>query len=666
MSAAATAPADVAPEPSGGDAVLVHRPGLDGVRGLAVAAVVAYHLGYGWAGGGFLGVSLFFTLSGYLVTAVMLADHAANGRVSLRRFWGRRARRILPALLVTLAGVTLAAAFRPTAPGLAGDVRAALAQVANWRFVFAHRSYADRFTAPSPLQHLWSLAIEEQLYLLLPLVVVVALRRGRRALAAVLGALALASVAVGVLLRDAVFDRAYQGTDVRAAELLVGAVAACVWPPARLAAAARSAAARLAAVVALVALALVWGLTRLDDRWLRVGGLGLIALVNTAVVLVAAGPLGARLFGWRPLVALGRVSYGVYLYHWPLVVWLTPAATGWSWWAVDAVRVAGTLALAALSYRFVEAPIRRGALAPPTARRLLVYGYTGALVASLLVPAVRPGGAAGLLAGYRAAPLPTTTSDAPAPPVPSVAPADPSAGSVPTTVPPVTTTAPAPPVRPRLWLVGDSVPYSLAPAFARAAAARDADTVNLAVPGCDGARGWPTTRLGFGLEDTETRVECLAWESRWPQWNAALPPDVVVLVLGGNVTLDRRIDGEWRSPCDADFRGWYQGEVAARVDWVLANTAAVPVLTLSPWAEDSVIGVLPRDHRARTDCVNEVLRAVAAERPAVRLVDLQAFVCPAGEAEPCLPYRRDGLHFEGDGAGTVASWLVDRSLATRT
>lgn len=650
-----TAPAaDVAPPPIGGPGALVHRPGLDAVRGLAVAAVVLYHLGYGWAGGGFLGVSLFFTLSGYLVTSVLLADHEAHGRVSLRRFWARRARRILPASLLAIVGVVIAAAFLPTAPGLAGDVRASLAQVANWRFIVAHRSYADRFTAPSPLQHLWSLAIEEQLYLVLPLVVVVALRRGRRTLAAVLGLLALASVGIGIVLRDAVFDRAYQGTDVRAAELLVGAVAACLWSPARLAAAVRSGAARLAAALSLGALAAVWWATRLDDRWLRVGGLGAVALVNVAVVLVAAGPLGTRLLGWRPLVALGRVSYGVYLFHWPLVVWLTPARTGWAWWVVDALRVLGTLALAGLSYRLLESPVRRGALAPRTGRRLLVGAYVGGLLASLLVPAARPAGAAGLLARYRAAALPSTTAATPATAAPTTVAGAPIA--------PTTTVAPA---RPRVWLVGDSIPYSLAPAFAAAATARGADTVNLSVPGCDGARGWPTTRLGFGLEDTETRVECLAWESRWPQWRDALPPDVVLLVLGGNVTLDRRIDGEWRSPCDAAFRTWYAGEVAARVDWVQANTSAVPVMTLSPWAEDAVIGVLPRDHRARTDCVNDILRSVSAERPAVRLVDLQAFVCPAGEAEPCLPYRRDGLHFEGDGARTVASWLVGETLAAR-
>ncbi len=652
-----TAAADAPSRPTGSAAVLVHRPGLDGVRGLAVAAVVAYHLGYGWAGGGFLGVSLFFTLSGYLVTSVLLADHAEHGRVSLRGFWARRARRILPASLVTLAGVVLLAAFLPTAPGLAGDVRAALAQVANWRFVFAHRSYADRFSDPSPLQHLWSLAIEEQLYVVLPLVAVVSLRRGRRTLAWVLAGLTLASVLVGVVLRDATFDRVYQGTDARAAELLLGALAACLVPPARRAAAPLLARSHAGGALALAALVALWGATRLDDRWLRLGGLGAVALVHTGVVLAAAGPAGARWFGARPLVALGRISYGVYLYHWPLVVWLTTDRTGLAWWVVDALRVVGSLGLAALSYRFVETPVRRGALGPRVSRRLACYAFAGTLVASLLVPAAEPAGAAGLLSRYHAAALPTTTVGTV--PAPTTVPSPATPGSAPA---PATTVAPAPP-RAHVWLVGDSIPYSLAPAFATAARARGMDSVNLAVPGCDGARGWPTTRLGFGLEDTETRVECLAWETRWPQWAAALPPDVVVLVLGGNVTLDRRIDGAWQGPCDAEFRAWYEPEVLARVDWVLANTAARPVLTLSPWAEDSVIGVLPRDHRVRTDCVNDVLRSVAVQRSAVRLVDLQSFVCPAGEAEPCQPWRRDGLHFEGDGATTVAGWLADQALA---
>ena len=645
---------------------LPHRPGLDGLRGLAVAAVVAYHLGYGWAGGGFLGVSLFFTLSGYLVTSVLLVDYAATGRVQLGRFWARRARRILPASLLLLAGVSLVAGVVGSAPGLAGDVRAALGQVANWRFVVAHRSYVDRFVAPSPLRHLWSLAIEEQLYLVLPLVAWLALRRSRRTLALVLGVLCAASVLAQLALRGATFDRVYQGTDTRAAELLVGALAACLASPARLARCRVGGRARIGAVAACASLVVLWGMTCVDDAWLRAGGFGALALVHLAVVLVAAGPLGTRLFGARPLAALGRVSYGVYLYHWPVVVWLTPTRTGWSRPVVDVVRVGLALGLAVVSHRLVEAPVRAGVLPRRVSLRVGGYAFTGVLVATVLVPSAQPAGASAALARYRAVLLPVVVPIAPvvapttaAPPSPASTTAEPALLGTEPVLPAVSLPAV---VRPLVWLVGDSVPYSLAPALTEVLAARSADLLNLAVPACDGARGNPTSRLGIGVEDTESRPECLAWEERWPAFAAARQPDVVLFVLGGTTTLDRRIDGGWHTPCQAVFRSWYEPEVLARVDWVLAHTAAVPVMTTSPWAEDRVIGVVQGDHRARTDCVNDVYRSVAAQRTPVRLVDLQTFVCPAGEASPCQPWRSDGLHFDGAGAAEVASWLADRAV----
>ena len=641
---------------------LLHRPGLDGLRGLAVAAVVAYHLGYGWARGGFLGVSLFFTLSGYLVTSVLLADHASAGRVQLGRFWARRARRILPASLLLLAGVSLAAGFVHAGPGLAGDVRAALGQVANWRFVLEHRSYVDRFAAPSPLRHLWSLAIEEQVYLVLPLVAWLMLRRSRRAFAGALGILCAASVVAQLALRHAPFDRVYQGTDTRAAELLVGALAACIASPARLAAGRGGRVARLGAIAACASLAVLWTTTRVDDAWLRAGGFGAVALVHVAVVLVGAGRLGTRLFGFRPLAALGRISYGVYLYHWPLVVWLTPARTGWSRPVVDLVRVALALVCAIASHRLVERPVRAGALPPRLSLRVGGYAFTGVLVASLLVPSAPPAGASAALARYRAVPVPLPVAPVTPAPAPTTEPATTTSTS---TAPPATESVLLPPeplVRPLVWLIGDSVPYSLAPAFTDVLAVRGVDVLNLAVPACDGARGNPTTRLGIGVEDTEARPECLAWEERWQAFAAARQPDAVVFVLGGTTTLDRRVDGAWHTPCQPVFRQWYEPEVLARVDWVLAHTGAVPVMTTSPWAEDRVIGVVQGDHRARTDCVNDVYRAVAAQRRTVRLADLQTFVCPAGEASPCEPWRPDGLHFDGAGAAVVARWLADQAV----
>ena len=188
--------------------------------------------------------------------------------------------------------------------------------------------------------------------------------------------------------------------------------------------------------------------------------------------------------------------------------------------------------------------------------------------------------------------------------------------------------------------------------------------VNLSVPGCDGARGWPTSRTGFG-PDTEDRPDCLGWEQRWPSFAAASPPDAVLFVLGANIVVDRLIDGVWRSPCERQFQTWYQREVLARVDWVLVNTRATPVLTVSPYADSKASGLLPDDHRNRVDCVNAVYRSVAAARPSMRLLDLQSVVCPNGREQACLPWRQtDGLHFEGQGADLAARWLLDNALTT--
>src|SRR4051812_6848630 len=149
-------------------------PGLDGLRALAVLGVCCYHGGFGWARGGFLGVSTFFTLSGFLITTLLLREHAHGGRVDFRRFWGRRARRLLPAALLTLAGVLV---FHNAFTGLEtahlrGDVIAAVGYVENWWLIHNHQAYGAIFTAASPVQHFWSLAIEEQFYLFFPLLFV--------------------------------------------------------------------------------------------------------------------------------------------------------------------------------------------------------------------------------------------------------------------------------------------------------------------------------------------------------------------------------------------------------------------------------------------------------------------------------------------------------------
>lgn len=347
---------------------LPHHPGLDGLRGLAVAAVLAYHGGFESARGGYLGVSVFFTLSGFLITSLLVAEHDRSGTISLRSFWSRRFRRLLPAALVALAGICVFGATVATPDqqrDLGGDVAAAVAYVANWRFIVQDVTYGDLFAEPSPVLHFWSLAIEEQFYVLFPALVLLVLRasRGRlHVLGAVVLALAAASVGASFLLSGSGQDRIYFGTDTRAVEVLVGALLALAisrWgrPAGRVA----GSAATVAATAALGALAVAAVRVEQSSEWLYRGGFGAIALLSALVVLGAAreGRFG-ELLGNPPLRWLGLRSYGLYLYHWPIFLWLDPSTTGREGMPLFLLRLAVTAVVAEVSYHVVEMPFRRG------------------------------------------------------------------------------------------------------------------------------------------------------------------------------------------------------------------------------------------------------------------------------------------------------------------
>jgi peptidoglycan/LPS O-acetylase OafA/YrhL len=401
------------PEPVKGDQK--YLPGLDGLRALAVAAVVAYHLGYGWAQGGLLGVGVFFTLSGYLITDILVGQWAARGRIRLGDFWLRRARRLLPALFVMLAVVTVWVNMfaRSFLPGFRGNVIASVFYVSNWWFIGQHASYYARFAPPTPLDHLWSLAVEEQFYLIWPWVVLLLVwlscqvrkrRRGlangpgglaapvdgvpyltgrsRLALAGVTLALAAASAVLMARLYDPGYDptRVYEGTDTRACGLLIGAAVAMIWPTRRPAGSSRAGGGTSAdrtvppvvrwlldaagvAGLAVIGL-LVWRTNQYSDFMFQ-GGLVVLSIATAATVaaVVTPGSLLGKALGCLPLRWVGVRSYGIYLWHYPIIVLTT--AVGLAGSPVGLGRavavVVATVAVAALSWRAVEEPIRRGA-----------------------------------------------------------------------------------------------------------------------------------------------------------------------------------------------------------------------------------------------------------------------------------------------------------------
>lgn len=355
-------------------------PGLDGLRALAVLAVIAFHLGLGWAPGGLLGVGVFFTLSGYLITDLLLAQWARRGAIRLGRFWLGRARRLLPALFlmlaVVLAWVTVIGPHQP--PSFREAVAAALLYVSNWWLIFQHVSYFARFGPPSPLNHLWSLAVEEQFYIVWPFILLLGLRFVREAplpsgvrprLAGATLLLAAASAATMALLYHPSLDpsRVYYGTDTRACELLVGAALAMVWPSRRLSINIVAGARRVLDGLGLAGLLaigyMVWR-TNEYSPFLYRGGFVVLAAASALVIAALAHPacrLGS-IIGWRPLRWIGVRSYGIYLWHYPIIVLTTPAGAHGVDPLRDLLQVGATFLIAALSWRYLEEPVRHGAL----------------------------------------------------------------------------------------------------------------------------------------------------------------------------------------------------------------------------------------------------------------------------------------------------------------
>jgi peptidoglycan/LPS O-acetylase OafA/YrhL len=356
---------------------LSYLPGLDGLRALAVLSVLLYHAEMPWMAGGFLGVEVFFVLSGYLITSLLLGEWRQNGSINLRAFWLRRARRLLPALFLLLAGtLTFAVLFLPDEVSrLRGDALAATGYVTNWYLVFSQQSYFEAMSRPSLLQHLWSLAVEEQFYLLWPPLIVVGLRilRTRRArlLVVLVGAAASAGLMALLYQPDADASRIYYGTDTRAAGLLIGSALAFVWLPKH--GSAMPAQRRIGGVlVDLAGLFALGGLAitllQLDETqpFLYQGGFALTALLTVAVIWVSSHPSAfvlSKLLGQPVLRWVGLRSYGIYLWHWPVYSVTRPQLdVPLEGTSLLVLRLVLTLALAEFSYRCVEMPVRSGAL----------------------------------------------------------------------------------------------------------------------------------------------------------------------------------------------------------------------------------------------------------------------------------------------------------------
>ncbi|ENQ3110686.1 acyltransferase family protein [Bacillus sp. GKis3/1] len=378
--------------------------GLDSLRGLAILGVILYHINFNWMPGGFLGVTVFFVLSGYLITDILAMEWKRNKRIDLKKFWLSRARRLLPGMLVmlviTLAWITI---FHSSLlEKMRGDSLAALFYISNWWYIYHKLSYFDNFNQISPLNHFWSLAVEEQFYVVWPFIISLGLyyikKQSRMILLICLGAFASALV-MAILYEPGVDpSRIYYGTDTRAFSLLIGAVLALVWPSNRLAnkiiPKARFILDVVGGIAFIIILVMFWK-TNQYDPFLYKGGMVLLSIATALLVANLAHPASriAQFLRFRPLRWVGVRSYGIYLWHYPILTLTTPKVNAGDFSIIRAIlQFLLIILIAQISWKFIEKPIRQGALRNIQFKNLrlqnVTLGVKLALVCSLFFTSI--------------------------------------------------------------------------------------------------------------------------------------------------------------------------------------------------------------------------------------------------------------------------------------
>jgi peptidoglycan/LPS O-acetylase OafA/YrhL len=658
---------------------------LDGIRALAVTAVILFHAAPSWATGGYFGVDLFFILSGYLITSLLLGEWQRTGAIGLKAFWGRRARRLLPALFLMLAVVAGVAFVYPKvlgSPDLFGDTAATLGYVANWHFIAVHTDYFAAVSNPSPLQHTWTLAIEEQFYVVWPLVVLAIfwvvgrlrslgptlssgragragragrVSRARPEFGAVAVVAAVGAVASAILMAAltpigaASVSRAYYGSDTRAQGLLVGCGLAALslwWGPVRTAAGRRALwFLGWAGAVGVLVMCLTVAET---STFAFHGGFLVIALCGAAVIasvrLLPGHPV-ATILSTRPLPYLGRISYGMYLWYWPVLLVMTSARTNLHGVDLLAARLLVIVAASSVSYHLVEMPIQRGALA--RMRAWVALPTAAAAAAILLLPLVAPLDAAVVPSPAASASFLSTVSG-------------PGATGTGATSHPV-----------RILLIGDSVAGSLGVGLSEIAPLYGAQVVNHGTPGCSLASADQVKVLiytdppGSPCRPGDPAYLLDAYRSLVNQYD----PDVVLYAARSD-TLTTYLDGSWQHLGMPAFDRWAVSRFEQAIP-VLSSRGARVVFLTSPLYDsgEQMDGTpWPENNPGRVSTDNRLITKAADRYPDVAsVIDFGQMLSPGGHfasAVDGVPMRcTDGVHLTVPGGEWVGKRILPRVVS---
>ena len=676
---------------TGGHARPDRVQGLDGLRALSIGAVLLYHGGVRWAGGGFVGVEVFFVLSGFLITSLLVSEWRRSGTIGLRSFWARRARRLLPALFVLVAAIGLlyaCAGQDSQVPGLEGDGLATLLYIANWHQLAVGAGYFAANGPLSPLMHTWSLAVEEQFYLVWPLIVVGVIRlldrRVRSERTTLRGLLTICMFGVCASALDTVLllhdggglDRVYYGTDTRAAGLLMGAALAVALALRDLdptGAGSRPGAPRRRSTAVSVSACVALGCVLAAMRWASGTALwlypfGLLGVDGAVLILIATCVLVptavvTKAFSLRPVRLLGVISYGVYLWHFPLFLWLTTGTTGLGGIALLILRLVVTLAVSVASYVLIERPVREHRIANS--------------VTCILAPLAAGGAVAAL---FFAASVEASTLQAPAPPrmllatshlrgnqsACTVQLADtPAYGVVPLAPDQAAHDEPA-------WLIGHklrwdgsgSLQFTTCPPK-RVLVIGDSIAFTLGV-------GWMENESQYGVEVADAAILGCAfnnegqlnsrgkWENQyagcpnalqeWSADEARFRAQAVIVELGYRDEFDWRWHGRLAHIGQPAFDAYVRSRIQQYID--VLGRGGTPVLFVSvPWTNPPALpdgSPAPASSPARHAWINAALdAAVAANHGNVGVLDIDSVISPGDHYDATVDgklCRFDGVH----------------------